>query len=94
MALSKTRGGKYGCATIRKGGIGRVSSLQRRRFAIRMLRCGGPAPPVLAPVLGGVRLGIAQEAFITNIDLTNGNESELLDNYWMPSISAGGKSAS
>ena len=35
-----------------------------------------------------------QEAFITNIDLTNGNERELLDNYWMPSISAGGKSAS
>ena len=43
-----------------------------------------------------LRYGIhyTQEAFITNIDLTNGNESELLDNYWMPSISAGGKSAS
>ena len=38
--------------------------------------------------------GKYQEAFITNIDLTNGNERELLDNYWMPSISAGGKSAS
>ena len=35
-----------------------------------------------------------QEAFITSIDITNGNERELLDNYWMPSISAGGKSAS
>ena len=34
------------------------------------------------------------ETFITNIDLTDGNERELLDNYWMPSISAGGKSAS
>ena len=45
--------------------------------------------------LGEVEVEIdKQEAFITNIDLTNGNERELLDNYWMPSISAGGKSAS
>ena len=43
--------------------------------------------------LGGAQREL-QEAFITNIDLTNGNERELLDNYWMPSISAGGKSAS
>ena len=54
MRYLRQRGEKYGCATIREGGIGRVSSLQRR-FAIRMLRCGGSG--ALQPGEGGSSSG-------------------------------------